>query len=75
MTDAEIKAIANTAMQQLDQLENERDSLKRMVGAYARQNEKLRAENANLQKLLDVERKVTEGIVNRLYDYEVSEHL
>jgi len=64
MTDAQIKALTNNAMQQLDRLENERDSLKRMIGAYARQNKKLRAENANLQKLLDVERKVTHNLTD-----------
>jgi regulator of replication initiation timing len=64
MTDAEIKALASTAMQQLDRLGNDRDSLKRMVQAYARQNEKLRVENDKLQKLLDVEREVTHNLTD-----------
>jgi len=64
MTDAEIKALSSTAMRQLDLLENERDSLKRMVGAYARQNKKLIAEIANLQKLLDVERAITHDLTD-----------
>tara|TARA_R110002020_G_scaffold416006_1_gene625240 strand:+ start:513 stop:695 length:183 start_codon:yes stop_codon:yes gene_type:complete len=37
--------------------------------------EELESKIAHLQKLLDTEREVTESILNRLYDSEVSEYL
>ena len=64
MTNNEISEMTEQMMKQLDQLGSDRDSLKRMVQAYARQNEKLRVENDKLQKLLDVERKVTDNLTD-----------
>tara|TARA_R100000231_G_scaffold121315_1_gene91471 strand:- start:49 stop:258 length:210 start_codon:yes stop_codon:yes gene_type:complete len=64
MTNNEISEMTEQMMKQLDQLGSDRDNLKRMVQAYARQNEKLRVENDKLQKLLDVERKVTDNLTD-----------
>ena len=60
----EKSVVSPIVMQQLDQLENDRDNYKRLAETYARQNKKLRAENVNLQKLLDVERKVTHNLTD-----------
>ncbi len=61
MTDAEIKALTDAAIQQID--------------GMAVTITELKAEVANLQKLLDTEREITENILNRLYDNEVSKYL
>jgi hypothetical protein len=75
MTDAEIKALEIQMMLQLNQLENDRDNYKRLAVVYAERNKVLSREIEKIQKLLDVERTVTENILNRLYDNEVSEYL
>jgi len=75
MTDAEIKALEIQMMQQLYQLENDRDNYKRLAVVYAERNKVLSREIEKIQKLLDTERKVTDNLLTSLYDDEASEYL
>ena len=59
------KSVVNPiVMQQLDQLENDRDNYKRLAETYANRSRILSREIEKIQKLLDVERKVTHNLTD-----------
>ncbi len=60
----EKSVVSPIVMQQLDQLENDRDNYKRLAETYAKRNRILSREIEKVQKLLDVERKVTHNLTD-----------
>jgi hypothetical protein len=64
MTNNEISKMTKQMMNQLDQLENDRDGYKRLAETYAKQNRILSRRIEKIQKLLDVERKVTDNLTD-----------
>jgi len=64
MTDAQIKTLETQMVRQLDRLENDRDNYKRLAETYAKRNRILSREIEKVQKLLDVERKVTHNLTD-----------
>ena len=64
MTNNEISEMTEQMMKQLDQLESDRDNYKRLAETYAKRNRVLSYEIERIQKLLDVERKVTDNLTD-----------
>jgi len=64
MTNNEVSEMTEQMMKQLDQLESDRDSYKRLAETYAKRNRILSCEIEKIQKLLDVERKVTHNLTD-----------
>ena len=64
MTNNEISKMTKQMMNQLDQLESDRDGYKRLAETYAKQNRILSRRIEKIQKLLDVERKVTDNLTD-----------
>ena len=64
MTNNEISEMTEQMMQQLNQLENDRDNYKRLAETYAKQNRILSRRIEKMQKLLDVERTVTHNLTD-----------
>ena len=64
MTNNEVSEMTEQMMKQLDQLENDRDNYKRLAETYAKQNRILSRRIEKIQKLLDVERKVTDNLTD-----------
>ena len=64
MTNNEISKMTKQMMNQLDQLENDRDGYKRLAETYAKQNRILSRRIEKIQKLLNVERKVTDNLTD-----------
>lgn len=64
MTNNEISEMTEQMMQQLNQLENDRDNYKRLAETYAKQNRILSRRIEKIQKLLDVERTVTHNLTD-----------
>ena len=60
----EKSVVAPVVTQQLNQLENDRDGYKRLAETYAKQNRILSRRLEKIQKLLDVERKVTDNLTD-----------
>jgi len=59
------KSVVNPiVMQQLDQLENDRDNYKRLAETYANRSRILSREIEKIQKLLDVERTITHNLTD-----------
>jgi len=59
------KSVVNpVVMQQLNQLENDRDNYKRLAETYANRSRVLSREIEKIQKLLDVEREVTHNLTD-----------
>lgn len=59
------KSVVNpVVMQQLDQLENDRDNYKRLAETYANRSRILSREIEKIQKLLDVERTITHNLTD-----------
>ena len=64
MTNNEISEMTEQMMQQLNQLENDRDNYKRLAETSAKQNRILSRRIEKIQKLLDVERTVTHNLTD-----------
>ena len=64
MTNNEISKMTKQMMNQLDQLESDRDGYKRLAETYAKRNRILSRRIEKIQKLLDVERKVTDNLTD-----------
>ena len=56
--------VSPVVMQQLDQLENDRDNYKRLAETYANRSRILSREIEKIQKLLDVERTITHNLTD-----------
>ena len=63
-TQIEKLVVSPVVMQQLNQLENDRDNYKRLAETYANRSRVLSREIEKIQKLLDVEREVTHNLTD-----------